>query len=304
MLRHNQWDGEYSDPICVFQECRGNARATDKTFILPDLFLTYSLLVISMEIYQCFQAETSQVHSDPIFVFQECWGHARATNKTFILPDPFLTYSPLVISMEIYQSFHAETCQVHSDTRYVCSENAEGMPELLTKHLYCLICSLPMAFLRFQWKHTNVPMPRPAKCTLTRMCVPRMPSESRSYWQHIYTTWSLFSLYPSWDFNGNIPMCPCRDRPSALQPKCVFRECWVNPGVTNNTFILPDPFLTYILLVISMEICQYFHAETGQGPSDLICVFWECQGNARVTDNTFILPDLTVNFSLLVMWKA
>ena len=123
----------------MFQECRGNARATDKTFILPDLFLTYSLLVISMEIYQCFQAETSQVHSDPIFVFQECRGHARATNKTFILPDPFLTYSPLVISMEIYQSFHAETCKVHSDTRYVCSENAEGMPEPLTKHLYYLI---------------------------------------------------------------------------------------------------------------------------------------------------------------------
>ena len=105
---------------------------------------------------------------------------------------------------------------------------------------------LYIAFLWFQWKHTNVPMPRPAKCTLTRMCVPRMPSESRSYWQHIYTTWSLFSLHPSWDFNGNIPMFRCRDRPIALQPECVFRECGVNPRFTDNTFVLPDPFVTYI----------------------------------------------------------
>ena len=108
-----------------------------KASILPDLFFTYSLLVISMETHQCFHAETSQVHSDLICVFWECRGDAGVTDNTFILPDLFFTYSLLVISMEIYQSFHAETCQVHS-TRYVCSENAEGMPKPLTKHLYCL----------------------------------------------------------------------------------------------------------------------------------------------------------------------
>ena len=147
--------------------------------------------------------------------------------------------------MEICQCFHAKTGQVHSDPN-VCSENAEGMLELLTIHLYCLISFYLIAFLWFQWKYTNVSMLRPAKCT----------------------------------------------------PKRVFRECQVNPGVTDNTFILPDPFVTYILLAISMEICQCFHAETGQVPSDSICVFWECQGNAGLTIHLYYLISLLILVSL------